>query len=150
MTVTKNEVFSLPLKVRDYECDTGGGVNNAVYLNYLEFGRFEFLRQILKWDLPALTAQNVGFVVARIEIDFQRSLVLGDEFVLETAMDRASKRRFLFTQNIYRASDRKIILNAKVLCTAINILTGQSETPDVLENLLSERYPVPIEEKSPK
>ncbi|MBU2223338.1 MAG: acyl-CoA thioesterase, partial [Gammaproteobacteria bacterium] len=29
-------VFSVDFKVRDYECDMQGIVNNAVYFNYLE------------------------------------------------------------------------------------------------------------------
>ena len=37
--------FSLSLAVRDYECDYEGLVNNAVYLNYLEHARHEFLKQ---------------------------------------------------------------------------------------------------------
>ena len=31
------------LSVRSYECDSYGHVNNAVYLNYLEFARMDFL-----------------------------------------------------------------------------------------------------------
>ena len=38
-----NYQFSLNLTVRDYECDLQGIVNNAVYLNYLEHTRHQFL-----------------------------------------------------------------------------------------------------------
>ena len=31
------------LIVRTYECDSYGHVNNAVYVNYLEYGRMQFL-----------------------------------------------------------------------------------------------------------
>lgn len=139
----KNNPFLLYMKVRDYECDSGNGVNNAVYLNYLEFGRYEYLREELKWDVPALTAQGIGFVLAKIEIDFRRSLVAGNEFVIETSMERETKRRFLFTQNLYRLPDRKLIITGKIFATAINIKTGRSEIPEVLESLLGERFPVP-------
>ena len=37
--------FTLKFKVRSYECDSYGHVNNAVYLNYLEFARMSALEE---------------------------------------------------------------------------------------------------------
>ena len=39
-------IFKTELKVRSYECDSYSHVNNAVYLNYLETARMDFLNQI--------------------------------------------------------------------------------------------------------
>ena len=36
--------YSLEMTVRDYECDLQGVVNNAVYQNYLEHARHEYLK----------------------------------------------------------------------------------------------------------
>jgi acyl-CoA thioester hydrolase len=38
-----NEKFCLEFKVRDYECDLQGIVNNANYQHYLEHARHEYL-----------------------------------------------------------------------------------------------------------
>jgi len=39
-------VFETRMRVRDYECDLQGIVNNAVYQNYLEHARHEFLHEV--------------------------------------------------------------------------------------------------------
>ena len=38
--------FELTLDVRDYECDLQGVVNNAVYQNYLEHARHQYLQSL--------------------------------------------------------------------------------------------------------
>ena len=38
--------FTLTLAVRDYECDLQGVVNNAVYQNYLEHARHQYLQSL--------------------------------------------------------------------------------------------------------
>ena len=40
------KIFKTEFKVRTYECDLYGHVNNAVYLNYFEAARVEFLETI--------------------------------------------------------------------------------------------------------
>ncbi len=41
--VNMNYIYELHMKVRDYECDLQGIVNNANYQHYLEHTRHEFL-----------------------------------------------------------------------------------------------------------
>ena len=40
-------IFELEMKVRDYECDLQGIVNNANYQHYLEHTRHEFLDEFV-------------------------------------------------------------------------------------------------------
>ena len=54
--------FTLEMAVRDYECDLQGVVNNAVYQNYLEHARHEYLKDI-GIDFAALAAQRINLVV---------------------------------------------------------------------------------------
>jgi acyl-CoA thioester hydrolase len=111
--------FSLEMSVRDYECDLQGVVNNAVYQNYLEHARHEYLHSI-GIDFASLTQQGINLVVTRVEIDYKLSLTSGNRFVVEVRPERISPLRIGFRQDIYRLPDRKVIVKALVTGTALN------------------------------
>ena len=73
-------IYELEMKVRDYECDLQGIVNNANYQHYLEHTRHEFLTSV-GVSFAALHEQGVDPVVARINMAFKTPLKSGDEFV---------------------------------------------------------------------
>jgi len=56
----------------------------------------------------------------RIELDFLFSLRSGDKFYVGTNLEKISRLRFGFHQEIYRIPDDKLILKAKVIGTAVN------------------------------
>jgi len=111
--------FQIEFKVRDYECDMQGIVNNGVYFNYLEHARHEFL--LAKGiDFADLTAKKIHLVVVRSEMDYKNSLTSGDRFVVKVAFERISKVKFGFRQTVVRLSDEKVALEALVIGTALN------------------------------
>lgn len=123
--------FSIELKVRDYECDMQGIVNNANYQHYLEHARHEYLHH-LGLDFAKLTAEGVLLVVKRIEIDYHQPLRSGDAFIVDCRTERLSPLRFVFVQNIYRKSDRRLIIAARVMGTSMNS-AGRPFLPDVID-----------------
>jgi len=127
--------FKLEFAVRDYECDLAGMVNNASYLNYLEHARHQFLRS-RDIDFAGLARQGLYLVVIRIELDYLYSLRSGDRFSVGTNMERVSRLRFGFQQDIYRTPDEKPVLKAKVIGTAVNE-KGKPVLPRELEQILS-------------
>lgn len=129
-------VFSLEMAVRDYECDLQGVVNNAVYQNYLEHARHEYLKTI-NIDFAALSAQGINLVVTRAEIDYRISLTSGDRFVVEIRMERLSPVRIGFHQKIYRLPDRKLSIQALVTGTALNA-KGRPQIPEALAVILDQ------------
>lgn len=111
--------FQIEFKVRDYECDMQGIVNNGVYFNYLEHARHEFL--LAKGiDFADLTAKKIHLVVVRSEMDYKNSLTSGDRFVVQVVVERMSKVKFGFRQRVIRLSDEKVALEALVIGTALN------------------------------
>lgn len=129
-----DEVFELELKVRDYECDMDHVVNHAVYLNYLEHARHEFLVG-LGIKFGELSKQGISLVVTRIEADFKASLVSGDTFLVRTSLHRNGRIRLQFDQSIYRVPDNRLMLGAVVTGTALNA-RGRPEIPPELDRAL--------------
>lgn len=126
--------FSLEMSVRDYECDLQGIVNNGVYQNYLEHARHVFLKKV-GVDFAAYAAQGIHLVVVRAELDYKSPLSSGDRFVVGLNLRRESKIRFAFYQDIYRLPEQSLVLNAKIIGTALNP-RGRPEIPTHLNTLL--------------
>ena len=131
----KEVLFSMEMKVRDYECDMQGRVNNAVYQNYLEHARHEFLlsRQISFADLAR---RGINLVVTRAELDYKLPLTSGETFMVDLDLERISPLRFAFSQEIRRSSDHKLVLVAKIIATGIND-RGRPELPPEVLTLLT-------------
>ena len=105
-------IYELEFKVRDYECDLQGIVNNSVYQNYLEHTRHEFLLDNdVSFDL--LHQQGVDAVVARIEMAYKTPLKSGDEFISKLYVTKEGIK-YVFHQTIFRKIDNKVCLKAKV------------------------------------
>ena len=105
-------IYELEFKVRDYECDLQGIVNNSVYQNYLEHTRHEFLLDNdVSFDL--LHQQGADAVVARIEMAYKTPLKSGDEFISKLYVTKEGIK-YVFHQTIFRKSDNKVCLKAKV------------------------------------
>ena len=112
-------LFRLDFKVRDYECDIQGIVNNSVYQNYLEHARHEYLRSI-GIDFAALAADNVNLIAVRVELDYRHPLRSGDAFWVGLNLERVSRIRFAFVQDIFRYPDNCPILNGRTIATAMD------------------------------
>lgn len=108
--------FTMPIKVRDYEVDSQGIVNNAIYLHYLEHTRHEFC-EAGGLSFRQMSVERLDPVVHRIDIVYKASLGLGD-----TALSCLSLRRegikFIFMQDIYRLSDGHQCVSAEVTIVA--------------------------------
>lgn len=128
----KDYNFEIQLKVRDYECDIQGVVNNAVYQNYLEHARHEYLLSKHQ-SFKELTEQGILLMVSRIEMDFKRSLTSKDEFVVKLRTERQGIK-LVFFQDIFRLEDHALCLKAKVeVIGKVNDKLSRGEVFDMLE-----------------
>lgn len=96
-------IFSFPMRVRDYECDIQGIVNNANYLHYFEVCRHEFIES-RGVEFADLHRRGIDVVVAQAEIKFKRSLRPRDRFEVRLAIEKRGLR-YVFHQDIVRCVD---------------------------------------------
>lgn len=121
--------FTLELKVRDYECDLQGVVNNAVYMHYLEHARHEFIKQD-NFHFAQLHKAGIDPVVAKAEIDYKRSLTSGDTVDITVTMEQEGRMRLVFIQDIYKKPDGEHVVHARI--TAAVLQNGRPVPTSVL------------------
>lgn len=86
-------------RVRDYEIDFQGIVNNANYFNYLDEARSLFLsnRGI---NIKKYADNGLNFVLISTNIVYKTALKFGDQFLVKSTLYQYSKLRFHFEQKI--------------------------------------------------
>ncbi|MCV6591170.1 MAG: acyl-CoA thioesterase [Marinobacterium sp.] len=112
-------VFRHEDRVRDYELDMQGIVNNGVYFNYLEHARHEFLLSH-GIDFAELARQQINLVVVRSELDYKASLTSGDHYAVEVSLEPAGRVRLGFRQRVIRLADEAVCVEALVVGAALN------------------------------
>jgi acyl-CoA thioester hydrolase len=92
-------------------------VNNANYLNYLEFARYEYLRSI-GFDYPAFIRAGYGVYVARVEIDYKKSAITDDVLTIRSWPIKKGAVSGIIAQEIRRGED--VIVEAKVTWASVD------------------------------
>jgi len=127
--------FEIEMKVRDYECDIQGIVNNAVYLNYMEQTRHEFL---LSKGISFIKLHQKGIdpVVAKIEVNYKTSLTSDDVFLSKMSM-RKDGIKHVFLQEIIRKEDMTTAVSARV--EVVTLINGKLTRGEQLDAILQEK-----------
>ncbi|MBW4566272.1 MAG: acyl-CoA thioesterase [Mojavia pulchra JT2-VF2] len=90
------ELVSLRLQVRPNDLDSLGHVNNATVLEYLETGRWDWLKH---HNLQI--KQKIVPVVARIEVNYRKVIILED-VIINTKLEAANKTS-LYQANFWQS-----------------------------------------------
>jgi acyl-CoA thioester hydrolase len=131
--------YELEMKVRDYECDLQGIVNNAVYQNYFEHTRHEFL-QANHLSFSELHQQGIDAVVARIEIAFKKPLLPGEVFLSKLYLKKEGVK-YSFYQALFKKTDGTLCAKAKV--DTVVVINGKLASAfEPFEKLLADNHAV--------
>lgn len=111
------QLYTVDFRVRDYECDLQGVVNNANYQHYLEHARHEFLisRGI---SFSGLHDQGLDLIVVKVEIEYKYPLRSCDDFRVTVNLAKEGNVRIVFYQEIFRKEDNKLIVKGRVTAAA--------------------------------
>ena len=128
--------FIHEMKVRDYECDLQGIVNNANYQHYMEHSRHELLSK-LGVNFGKLHEDGIDAMVAKITIEYKIPLRSGDKFVIGINLERKGPK-IIFYQDIYRLSDGKLCTKGIVetICVENGRLTRGAIFDEIFKDYL--------------
>ena len=122
----------MALVVRGYELDSYGHVNNAVYLQYFEQARWEFMKD--QGMLEKITGDELFLVVVDTHIRYMRESSLFDELVIETSC-KVEKPYVVFRQRILNAKSSVPVTRA----TIKTIFTDRQKIPVDIPGFMNEQ-----------
>lgn len=113
----ENYIYSLEIKVRDYEVDSEGIVNNANYLHYLEHTRHEFC-EWAGYSFAQMQKDGIIPVLSRVEIEYKTPMRCSE--IMESKLWIEMKgARFIFHQDIYKKGTNELSATAIVSCVCL-------------------------------
>ncbi len=114
--------------VRSYECDSYNHVNNAVYLNYLEHARMDFLHAA-GFDYKGIVAAGFSLYVTHIDIHYKGSAFLDDRLFIETYPSKLKHVMGEFSQKITK-EDGTVCAEATVTWASVTSTGRPAKIPD--------------------
>lgn len=118
----------IEVEVRSYELDAYNHVNNAVYLNYLEYARMEYLR-LIGFDYVGLVEEGYMLYVTHIDIHYKHSARLYDKLKIEVTPLKLGKVSGTF-QQIISNPQGDICAEAEVSWACVDKTGKPSKLPD--------------------
>lgn len=137
MNIIANMKHITEISVRSYECDSYNHVNNAVYLNYLEHARMDFLNAI-NFDYNGLVKAGFSLYVTHIDIHYKVSAHLNDKLFIESEPTQLKHIMGEFSQTI-KKEDGTVCAYATVTWASVNAQGRPSKIPQ--EFLVEGLYP---------
>ena len=126
-------LFRHEMKVRDYECDIQGVVNNANYQHYMEHARHEFLLA-QGVSFSKLHNEGIDFMVSKATLEYKSPLRGDDKFVVAIDMKREGVKLVCF-QNIYRLPDEQLCVKGRI--EIVSVCNGRLSRGEKFDELFT-------------
>ena len=129
--------LSAKLRVRSYELDAYGHVNNATYLQYLEFARGEYMKQMgiaFRHDMD----DKIRFFVVNANLNFKAPALIDEELELIGRVSKMGNSSFSIKQDIYNTANNVHVLDAEVTIVFIDESNKPTRIPENYRKMLEE------------
>ncbi len=111
-------VFQWPIRIYYEDTDAGGIVYHSNYLKYFERARTEMLRSC-GISQHRLLADNIGFVVKNMQIDFIKGATLDESLTVNSYVKEQKRASLIFHQELVNA-DQQVMCKAMVTVACVN------------------------------
>jgi acyl-CoA thioester hydrolase len=128
------KVFETEMRVRDYECDAQGIVNNANYLHYFECARHAFMES-LGTSFRAVHAAGVDPVVVHADLHYKTPLAGSDAFIASLTVERVGVK-LVFRQSIRRKDDGDLCCRGQI--EVVTLINGRLSRGDYFDTMMKE------------
>ncbi|ROT99583.1 tol-pal system-associated acyl-CoA thioesterase [Marinobacter sp. R17] len=137
MEAPKHE-FRWPVRVYIEDTDAGGIVYHARYLHFMERARTEWVRS-QGIALRAGLADNISYVVQKMDIHFRQPARLDDELWVSANLVSSGRVWFGFKQQVIRQSDGALLAEADVKVACVALDTGRPRAlPEAMQAVVRE------------
>lgn len=103
--------FTHPIEVRFRDLDALGHVNNAVLVTFLEHARWQWWHAYL----GTRAFDEEGFLIARIEVDYRRPILIEDHPLVEVRVCRLGNTSFDLAYRVHSRKDGAVLAEAKTV-----------------------------------
>lgn len=127
---------SIRIEVRPTEIDVMGHVNNAKYLEYMEWSREDWYNR-MQLPFDVFTEMGVGTVTVNININYRKEATLGQKLIISTEPLRKGRTSYVLKHEIYNEKG-EFVADAEVTSVTIDLKKRKSvELPEQLANAFS-------------
>lgn len=116
----------LPVQIRFNDVDMFGHLNNSVYLQFMDMGKYAYFRQFMEGGFGS---GGTAPVVANINCNFHAPAYMDEKLEVRTAMAKIGDSSLVLEQCIC-TPEGSVKCSATTIMVNINLKTQQPETVD--------------------
>jgi acyl-CoA thioester hydrolase len=120
--------YKYQVRVRNFEVDSLGIVHNAIYLEYCETARFEYIRELGFKFLPGISNEDgIRVMVKRNEINYYRPARIDDLIDVYTRISYIKNSSYCFEHILINPESKIVYCDNRSIQVNLNLDTNRPE-----------------------